>query len=183
MWLETREVFLGRKWPLYQPQNSKFSTLWTWAARTMLPMATWMTWPGKMTTVLLTCLQGHKKEKIKTGEQIPKFRFELTWKAKKTAIKSNGNVLNFRCAALSYRKRQRDMASTLEFEYEAVRKRNVYLVGECQALERNVQQMKIMLAARGVSSDSSSTISKPLQPQSSWTLQVRKDLTFHYEVK
>lgn len=76
-----------------------------------------------------------------------------------------------RCAALSYRKRQRDMASTLEFEYEAVRKRNVYLVGECQALERNVQQMKIMLAARGVSSDSSSTLSKPLQPQSSWTLQ------------
>ena len=104
-------------------------------------------------------------------------------KSKKTAIKSNGNVLNFRCAALSYRKRQRDMASTLEFEYEAVRKRNVYLVGECQALERNVQQMKIMLAARGVSSDSSSTLSKPLQPQSSWTLQVRKDLTFHYEVK
>ena len=90
--------------------------------------------------------------------------------------------MDFRCAALSYRKRQRDMASTLEFEYEAVRKRNVYLVGECQALERNVQQMKIMLAARGVSSDSSSTLSKPLQPQSSWTLQVRKDLTFHYEV-
>ena len=84
-------------------------------------------------------------------------------------------VLNFRSAALSYRNRQRDMASTLEFEYEAVRKRNVYLVGECQALERNVQQMKIMLAARGVSLDSSSKPNQQLQPQTSWTLQVRRD--------
>ena len=92
MWLETREVFLGRKWPLYQPQNSKFNTRWTWAARTMLPpMATWMTWPGKMTTVLLTYLQGHKKEKIKTSEQIPTFRFELTWKAK------NSNQIKWKC--------------------------------------------------------------------------------------
>ena len=47
-----------------------------------------------------------------------------------------------RCAAQSYRKRQRDLGSSLEAQYEALRTRNTQLAAECHRLEQSVEGMR-----------------------------------------
>jgi len=51
-----------------------------------------------------------------------------------------------RCAAQSYRKRQRDLGSSLEAQYEALRTRNTQLAAECHRLEQSVEGMRQVLA-------------------------------------
>ena len=47
-----------------------------------------------------------------------------------------------RCAAQSYRKRQRDLGSDLEAQYEALQTRNRSLAAECHRLEQSVEGMR-----------------------------------------
>ena len=50
-----------------------------------------------------------------------------------------------RCAAQSYRKRQRDLGSELEAQYEALQTRNRSLAAECHRLEQSVEGMRQVL--------------------------------------